>query len=573
MKFLKKISIFLFAAAIFMSALVVFAEESNDETPNWPYLEISVSVSSKNKITDTDEASFKQKITSSASIPFFALARDYPDLTMWANRFEFTTAYRITTYGTSKKYELTKVDYTLHGYSNYTDPYGMLAQINKVVDGFIPTGETMYDNLLSIHNFICKINTYVRESEGALYCYSAYGSLVNRRSVCEGYAEAFKLLCDKVGIDCILVTGMSKPASDKPMEAHMWNLVRMDDDVWYAVDVTWDDAGDVDGNLNYFLVGADTVIRGKKFSESHITSYDFVKIEGSGKTIPDLEYPTLSSVAYDKENGRTDYSYSGGRFHYSFLSDIEKEIYDAMLEKLLSDMPSDPTKTPLPEPTDDLVTTTPDQTTPPPVVTTPEITTTEDETTVNITTTEKETTEEITTTEKETMEEITTTEKETTEEITTTKPAVTTPEQTTESETVTETTEPTVTTTEPVTTPSTTKPVTTTPNSTAPPPESSSSEKETESDSEPDTSKTDTTKPDTSDSDTTTKPDTSDGDTTTKPDTSVGTTTSGNNSNKDNSDISDLYKTLTVVLIASAITCLSVILGIIIIRYAKKHNG
>ena len=59
--------------------------------------------------------------------------------------------------------------------------------------------------------------------------------------------------------------------------AHMWNNVRMDDEKWYAVDVTWNDPtvyGVTDAvsgyeSDDYLLVGANTDIDGRIFSESH----------------------------------------------------------------------------------------------------------------------------------------------------------------------------------------------------------------------------------------------------------------------------------------------------------------
>ena len=62
--------------------------------------------------------------------------------------------------------------------------------------------------------------------------YSAYGVLVNRIAVCEGYALAYKYLLNQIGINCYMVTS-------KEMN-HAWNLIELNG-TYYQVDVTWDD--------------------------------------------------------------------------------------------------------------------------------------------------------------------------------------------------------------------------------------------------------------------------------------------------------------------------------------------
>ena len=76
------------------------------------------------------------------------------------------------------------------------------------------------------------------------------------RVVCEGYAKAFKYLCDQTVFDgdisCILTSGtMVEPRSSSK---HMWNVVKMEDGNNYLVDVTNCDSkpGDTD---RLFLVG------------------------------------------------------------------------------------------------------------------------------------------------------------------------------------------------------------------------------------------------------------------------------------------------------------------------------
>lgn len=83
---------------------------------------------------------------------------------------------------------------------------------------------------LYIHDSLMKRITY---DLGAAYNQSAYSGLVNRRTVCAGYARAFQYLMQQMGIPCYYCTGYAG-------ENHAWNIVKLDGD-FYNVDVTWDD--------------------------------------------------------------------------------------------------------------------------------------------------------------------------------------------------------------------------------------------------------------------------------------------------------------------------------------------
>ena len=65
--------------------------------------------------------------------------------------------------------------------------------------------------------------------------YQPYGALVEGTAVCLGFATAFQLLMDMVGVECITVVG----AAYKSAEDHAWNMVKLDGE-WYCVDATWD---------------------------------------------------------------------------------------------------------------------------------------------------------------------------------------------------------------------------------------------------------------------------------------------------------------------------------------------
>jgi len=69
----------------------------------------------------------------------------------------------------------------------------------------------------------------------------AYGALVDGSVVCEGYARAFQLLCNKADIDCVMVSGTVDNTN------HAWNCVKIGGE-WYQIDVTWNDT---DGDKDY----------------------------------------------------------------------------------------------------------------------------------------------------------------------------------------------------------------------------------------------------------------------------------------------------------------------------------
>lgn len=94
--------------------------------------------------------------------------------------------------------------------------------------------------------------------------------------VCDGYSRAFKVLCDRAGIPCVLENGYARTSPGAGGTFHMWNSVELGGS-WFGVDVTWNDpavrgvtaARSGHENEQYLLVGADTSIRGMTFSSSH----------------------------------------------------------------------------------------------------------------------------------------------------------------------------------------------------------------------------------------------------------------------------------------------------------------
>ncbi len=124
-----------------------------------------------------------------------------------------------------------------------------------------------FDKMLYIHDWIVDNNKY--DTLNTSNTSNIYGSIVNKSSICEGYARAFKYLLDELDIPCILVSGTAIDENGKT-ERHAWNYVFINNN-WYAIDTTWDDPiiignGKITNTIKYkyFLKGAETMNKDHK---------------------------------------------------------------------------------------------------------------------------------------------------------------------------------------------------------------------------------------------------------------------------------------------------------------------
>ena len=102
------------------------------------------------------------------------------------------------------------------------------------------TDKSDYEKSLLLHDRVAGAVTYQYTANDQ----TVIGSLLEGKSVCAGYARAYQLLLQEVGIPCFYVTGQSHG------QGHAWNLVQLDGE-WYYTDVTWDDQDDNGGDIYY----------------------------------------------------------------------------------------------------------------------------------------------------------------------------------------------------------------------------------------------------------------------------------------------------------------------------------
>ena len=158
---------------------------------------------------------------------------------------------------------------------------------------------TPYYTVKSIHDYVCKTLTYDETKADGVMNRNAYTALLGSHSVvCEGYAKAFKLLCDAHDITAMIVTGDAGTTS--PKEAHMWNQIYMSNGDWYHVDCTWDDQETP--RDTYLLAGYTT----KGFDDVLVSdTYSFEKkLTDHFTTIPEIgagayESYTIQFLDYD----------------------------------------------------------------------------------------------------------------------------------------------------------------------------------------------------------------------------------------------------------------------------------
>lgn len=246
------------------------------------------------------------------SSAFYAFDRDYPQVFWLSGALNMASKYSVSydshgkiTYNQEIIFNLkgNGFDIRANDYANEIfDIYEQIDIVNGAINSIlcgIDSGASRYEKVEYFNDWLTKNNAYAnvvgahsRDCRGALLGQDANSPYA---PVCEGYARAFKVLCDKSGIPCTLSNGNAKG------EGHMWALVQMENGEWYGVDVTWNDPTvvGIDGKTSgyeshdYLLVGANTIVGGYAFKDSHI-----VTNTASQNGVSFLNQPQISLESY-----------------------------------------------------------------------------------------------------------------------------------------------------------------------------------------------------------------------------------------------------------------------------------
>ncbi len=122
------------------------------------------------------------------------------------------------------------------------------AEAEKVLDRILYNGMSDYEKARAIYNYVRQTSTYDWDAYNAIVgedCHgniskwakavSAYGVLIDGKSVCQGDAQAYTLLARKAGLTTMMATGKMQNGG-----GHAWNRVWCNSQ-WYEVDCCFEE--------------------------------------------------------------------------------------------------------------------------------------------------------------------------------------------------------------------------------------------------------------------------------------------------------------------------------------------
>lgn len=216
------------------------------------------------------------------------------------------------------------------------------AAAETVITAITNDGMSEFDKVKAIHDYIVVNVDYPAHIDmNNRSLFTAEGALVNKLAVCQGYAEAFSLLCHKAGIQTEMVYGIADNGQSR--ESHAWNIVRVDG-VWYQIDTTWDDpitqntAGGANLRYSYFLI-PDSVMNQDHFADRYTNKYactDSRYLEyGELQTVAMLVKQNFGSIKYDFAASEADVkkvaadNYAAGLRKYAVVYNMEQKLNDS----------------------------------------------------------------------------------------------------------------------------------------------------------------------------------------------------------------------------------------------------
>jgi Leucine-rich repeat (LRR) protein len=142
-------------------------------------------------------------------------------------------------------------------------------KITSFIEEFDFSGTTDYEKVYNIYKYLTMNVKYDWETSDIItnkkldiinYDRTTYiGALLDNKAICSGYAEAFKLLCDYIGIECYIIIGEVENSTGRG--GHAWNIVNIDGK-YYQLDSTWD--GETSSWSHFLLSDTTMKVKGNR---------------------------------------------------------------------------------------------------------------------------------------------------------------------------------------------------------------------------------------------------------------------------------------------------------------------
>lgn len=139
--------------------------------------------------------------------------------------------------------------------SSYLKELTRIDSICQAITAPVTPDMSDYEKLKVIHDGFIDWADYGGMSSA--YSGNIKGAFLEKRAVCEGFSRAFLMLCQRVGVPCLYVSGslLTDPENDV-WGSHAWNYVFLEGK-WYLVDITTDGAFPGMCGYSAFLKGQD----------------------------------------------------------------------------------------------------------------------------------------------------------------------------------------------------------------------------------------------------------------------------------------------------------------------------
>lgn len=315
-----------------------------------PTIETAVASSEKygyNTLDDDEKALYDAIVGAASTMNFRIRGTDDVSFEKWAKVLGMVYNQEPQLFWLNSKVKVGRI------YFNEADVdkiNAMQAEIDATVDKLLAQADKepdTYGKLKVFHDYLVYNSSFELKDGAADYnetIYNAFGHGDGEQGniQCGGYAKAMQYLCDKSGIECMVITGNRADGS-----THAWNKVKVNGE-WYNLDTTWDDPVFSPPlydyiRYNFFLVPDEWInekshlninTRAVGDSGTRIKYFDPPAASATAENYfvrSGLVYNDIDSADAAMKKALDDAASSGG--HVAQIMAGSKEVYEQLLDK------------------------------------------------------------------------------------------------------------------------------------------------------------------------------------------------------------------------------------------------